>query len=213
MAEAMGSEENSILHSRKPSMLSRFVRWVLLRLYKRMGWRALGEVPRERRFVLVAAPHTSNWDFLYFAGLTADMGIQPHFMAKDTLFRWPWKNFLLDLGGVPIDRSNANNVVDQMAAEFASRDEFMLTIAPEGTRGEVGRWKTGFYHIAVAAQVPLVIGLMDYGTKTGGLGPAIMPTGDFDADMAKIKPFYDSVVPKHPERAVKHITGRENGDG
>ncbi len=197
------------LHERRPSLLSRFVRWVILRFYKLFGWTAFGEVPEPRRFVLVAAPHTSNWDFVFFAGLTADLGFQPHFMAKKSLFRWPWKNFLLDLGGIPIDRSKAGNIVDQMAEEFARRKEFMLTIAPEGTRGEVGKWKTGFYHIAMAANVPLVIGMMDYGKKRGGLGPTIMPTGDFDADMARIKPYYDSVLPKHPERAVKKITGKE----
>jgi len=197
------------IQSRSPSILSRILRWALLRFYKSAGWRATGTVPQERRFVLIAAPHTSNWDFLYFIGLTQELGITPNFMAKRSLFRWPWRNFMLDMGGVPIDRSSANNVVDQMAGEFAQRDEFMLTIAPEGTRGEVGRWKTGFYHIAVAAKVPLVVGMMDYSTKTGGLGPAIMPSGDFDADMAKVKPLYDSVVPRHPERMVRHITGKE----
>jgi len=197
------------LEQRSPSKLSKFIRWALLRIYKRAGWKVVGKLPKERRFVLVAAPHTSNWDFLYFAGLTADLGFQPHFMAKKSLFRWPWKNFLLDLGGVPINRSKNSNIVEQMAAEFAKRDEFMLTIAPEGTRGSVGKWKTGFYQIAMAAKVPVVIGMMDYGTKTGGLVDAIMPTGDYEADMAKIKPLYDSVVPRHPERKVANITGTE----
>jgi len=100
-----------------------------------------------------------------------------------------------------------------MAAEFAKRDEFMLTIAPEGTRGEVGKWKTGFYHIAMAAKVPMVIGMMNYGNKTGGLGPAILPTGDFEADMVEVMKHYNGVIPKHPERAVKNITGKEAGNG
>lgn len=197
------------LETRKPSALSKFIRWALLQIYRRTGWTAIGELPKERKFVLVAAPHTSNWDFLYFAGLTADLGFLPHFMAKESLFRWPWKNFLLDMGGVPIDRGKNSNIVEQMAAEFARRDEFMLTIAPEGTRGTVGKWKTGFYQIAVAAKVPLIIGMMDYSRKTGGLTVTIMPTGDYEADMAKVKPLYDSVVPRHPERMVKSITGKE----
>ena len=209
----MGSDDSATEIGRKPSLLSRFLRWALLRIYKSQGWKATGTIHESRRFVLVAAPHTSNWDFLYFIGLTQDLGFTPHFMAKQSLFRWPWRNFMLDMGGVPINRKSKNNVVEQMAAEFAKRDEFMLTIAPEGTRGEVGKWKTGFYHIAMAAKVPLVIGMMNYGTKTGGLGPAIMPTGDFDADMAKIMKFYNDVVPKYPERMVKKITGKESGNG
>ncbi|MEE9433162.1 MAG: lysophospholipid acyltransferase family protein [Sphingorhabdus sp.] len=201
------------LKERRPSPLSRFVRWLVLRAYKRYGWRAVGEIPEPRRFVIVAAPHTSNWDFPNFLGLAGDLGIRPHFMAKQALFRWPWRRFMLDMGGVPIDRSSANNVVDQMVAEFSRRDEFMLTIAPEGTRGAVSRWRTGFYQIAVAAKVPMVMGMMDYEKKSGGLGPAIMPTGDYQADMKKIMEVYRSVVPRHPGRATKDMIGAENGGG
>jgi len=209
----MNSDDSAASAGRKLGLLSRFLRWVLMRIYKNYGWKAVGTVPEPRRFVLVAAPHTSNWDFPYFIGLAQDLGITPHFMAKQSLFRWPWRKFMLDMGGVPIDRKSTNNVVEQMTAEFAKRDEFMLTIAPEGTRGEVGKWKTGFYHIAVAAKVPLVIGMMNYGNKTGGLGPTIMPTGDFEADMAKVMVLYNGVVPKHPERMVKNITGKESSNG
>ncbi len=198
------------LRIRKPSLLSRILRRGALRLYKMQGWKAIGEVPEPRRFVIVAAPHTSNWDFPNLLGLAEDLGIRPHFMAKQSLFRWPYRNFMLDVGGVPVDRKGANNVVDQMAAEFAKRDEFMLTIAPEGTRSNVGKWKTGFYHIAVAAKVPLVLGMMNYGNKTGGLGPAIMPTGDYEADMEKLMAYYKDVVPRHPDRMVKNITGKES---
>lgn len=194
---------------RRPSLLSRLLRRILVAIYHRHGWTAVGTVPATRKFVLVAAPHTSNWDFLYFVGLTHDLGIMPHFMAKKSLFRWPFRNFLLDLGGVPVDRASSHNYVRQMADEFHRRSEFMLTVAPEGTRGHVGKWKTGFYQIAMAAGVPIVIGLMDYGKKTGGLGPAIMPTGDYEADMAKIIPLYRDVTPKYPERKVKSITGKE----
>jgi 1-acyl-sn-glycerol-3-phosphate acyltransferase len=158
---------------------------------------------------LVAAPHTSNWDFLYFIGLTEELGIMPHFMAKNSLFRWPVRNFLYDMGGVSVDRSSPQNYVQQMAHEFAVRDEFMLTIAPEGSRENSTKWKTGFYQIAMAAKVPFVIGMMDYSRKSGGLGPAIMPTGDYEADMAQVIQLYRDVVPKHPERAVKSITGND----
>ena len=198
------------LRIRKPSLLSRILRRGALRLYKMQGWKAIGEVPEPRRFVIVAAPHTSNWDFPNLLGLAEDLGIRPHSMAKQSLFRWPYRNFMLDVGGVPVDRKSANNVVDQMAAEFAKRDEFMLTIAPEGTRSNVGKWKTGFYHIAMAAKVPLVLGMMNYRDKTGGLGPAIIPTGDYEADMKKLMAYYRDVVPRHPDRMVKNITGEES---
>jgi 1-acyl-sn-glycerol-3-phosphate acyltransferase len=194
---------------RQPSLPSRLFRKALVWIYHRNGWTAFGEVPAPRKFVLIAAPHTSNWDFLNFIGLTDDLGITPHFMAKKSLFRWPWKNFLLDMGGVPVDRSGNQNYVQAMIDEFAKRTEFMLTIAPEGTRGAVRKWKTGFYHIAVGAKVPLVLGMMDYAKKTGGLGPAIWPTGDFKADMAKVAELYATVTPKHPGKKMASVAGEE----
>lgn len=194
-----------IIEDRRPSLLTKLVRKALVTFYRMRGWKAHGAPPADGRCVIIAAPHTSNWDFLYFIGLTEDIGIQPHFMAKDSLFRWPMGKFMRDMGGVPVVRSSRQNVVDTMAAEFARRDRFMLTIAPEGTRGKVGQWRTGFYHIAMKAGVPLVVGMMDYGTKTGGLGPAIWPTGDYDADMAKIFEFYRTVTPRHPSRGIANL--------
>ncbi len=187
------------------SPFSRMAKSALLMLYRRHGWRAEGVVPSPRRFVIIAAPHTSNWDFLYFLGLTQALGIDAHFMAKKQLFRWPLGGFMRDMGGIMVDREKGGNYVTAMAQEFSRRDEFMLTIAPEGTRGAVRQWRTGFYQIALAAQVPMVIGLMDYGRKVGGLGPAIMPTGDYAADMAPIAEFYRSVTPRHPAKAMANI--------
>lgn len=197
------------LSERQPSWLSRLFRRALLAMYKRSGWHAHGMIPEPRKFVLIAAPHTSNWDFVYFLGLTDDLGIKPHFMAKTSLFRWPFTNFMLDMGGVPVDRSSNRNYVQQMIDEFSRRKEFMLTIAPEGTRGTVKAWKTGFYHIAMGAGVPLVVGMMDYGSKTGGLGPAIWPTGDYEADMAKVAEIYAKVQPKHPAKGMTGIFARD----
>lgn len=193
------------LEERKPSWLSRIFRKALVGIYKRHGWRAYGNVPEPRKFVLIAAPHTSNWDFVYFLGLTDELGIKPHFMAKTSLFRWPFTNFMLDMGGVPVDRSSNKNYVQQMIDEFHRRQEFMLTIAPEGTRGTVKAWKTGFYHIAMGAGVPLVVGMMDYASRSGGLGPAIWPTGDYAADMKKIAEIYATVTPKHPAKGMTDV--------
>ena len=188
-----------------PGPVARMVRRLLLAMYRGRGWRALGQVPEPRRFILIAAPHTSNWDFVNFLGLTADLGLRAHFMGKLSLFRWPLGGFMKQMGGVPVDRRGGGNVVEQMVAEFARRAEFMLTVAPEGTRGKTTKWRTGFYQIALAAKVPMVVGFMDYGTKTGGLGPLIWPSGDFRADMLKVLEVYRTCVPKIPDRAVRSI--------
>ncbi len=197
------------LEERKPSWLSRLFRKTLVGIYRHNGWRAHGVVPEPRKFVLIAAPHTSNWDFVYFLGLTDELGIKPHFMAKTSLFRWPFTNFMLDMGGVPVDRTSNKNYVQQMIDEFKLRKEFMLTIAPEGTRGTVKAWKTGFYHIAMGAGVPLVVGMMDYPSKSGGLGPAIWPTGDYVADMKKVAEIYAQVTPKHPAKGMTGVIAKD----
>ncbi len=194
---------------RKPSLASRALRRLMLMLYRRGGWKAHGEVPSPRKFVLIAVPHTSNWDFVYFIGLTQELGITPNFMGKKSLFRWPWTNFMLDMGGVPVDRGANQNYVQQMIEEFGKRDEFMLTIAPEGTRGSVQAWKTGFYHIAMGAGVPIVIGMMDYATRTGGLGATIWPSGDYKADMAKVAEYYKKVTPKYPARGMVNAIAKD----
>ena len=185
--------------------MSRLAKAVLLWFYRRQGWRAEGEVPHPRRFIIIAAPHTSNWDFLYYLGLTQELGVPARFMAKKSLFRWPLGGFMRAMGGVEVDRTSKHNYVQAMVDEFNRRTEFMLTIAPEGTRGRTQRWKTGFYQIALAAKVPLVVGKMDYGRKMGGLGPVIWPSGDFRADMEKVLAIYRNCVPRHPELAVTTI--------
>ncbi len=196
-----------------PGWVARAVRRLLLALYRLRGWKAVGAVPEPRRFILIAAPHTSNWDFVNFLGLTADLKIRPFFMAKLSLFRWPLGGFIRKMGGVPVDRRGGGNVVEQMVAEFTRRAEFMLTVAPEGTRGRTTKWRTGFYQIALAAKVPMVVGFMDYGTKTGGLGPLIWPSGDFRADMLKVLEVYRTCIPKIPERAVRSIDDIVGDDG
>ena len=182
-----------------PGLVARAVRRLLLLMYRMRGWKAVGEVPEPRRFIIIAAPHTSNWDFVYFLGAADALNLKLSFMGKASLFRWPFARLMKDLGGVPIDRSQSRDTVQAMADEFARRDEFMLTIAPEGTRGKAGGWKTGFYNIALKAGVPMVQGFMDYKRKVVGLGPAMMPSGDYEKDLAALAAFYAQVTPKHPE--------------
>ncbi len=186
----------------KKSLGARLLKWATLTWFRRQGWTVIGRAPEPRKFVVIAAPHTSNWDFLYFIGAADGLNLDLSFMGKRQLFRWPFARLMRDMGGIPVDRSASHNMVDAMAAEFAARDEFMLTIAPEGTRGKVRQWKTGFYHIAVAAKVPMVCGSMDYAKKTVGLGPAIWPTGDYEADMIEVRRYYAACTPKHPKRGT-----------
>ncbi|WP_156427253.1 lysophospholipid acyltransferase family protein [Novosphingobium sp. Fuku2-ISO-50] len=182
--------------------MSRLTKAALLTFYRRQGWRAVGTPPPGGRYILIAAPHTSNWDFVFFLGLAESLGIDPHFMAKDSLFRWPMGGFMRDMGGILVNRAGRSDMVATMIDEFARRDRFALTIAPEGTRSKVRSWRSGFYHIAMGAGVPIVPGFMDYAKRIGGVGPAIMPTGDYRADMMRIAETYRDVIPRHPGRGL-----------
>ena len=182
--------------------LARVVRWALVTFFGWQGWTVEGTAPTPRKFVIIAAPHTSNWDFVYFLGAADALNLKLSFMGKASLFRWPFARMMTDLGGIPVDRTQAKDMVGTMVAEFARRDEFMLTIAPEGTRGKARQWKTGFYHIAMGAGVPMVCGMMDYRRKVVSLGEAILPTGDYEADMVRLKAIYSSCSPKHPQQAT-----------
>lgn len=196
----------------KPNWLSEIVRRFSVFIYSVNGWTAVQENPPPRKAVIIAAPHTSNWDFLYFFGLTNKLEIKSYWIGKETLFKRPWGGMMRRLGGIPVNRSKSQNMVDAMVREFDRREDFLLTIPPEGTRGTVKQWRTGFYYIALKAKVPLIIGLMDYSKKTGGLGPSFMPSGNYKADMQKLSDFYHSVTPKYPEKAMRDIVSTEIGE-
>jgi 1-acyl-sn-glycerol-3-phosphate acyltransferase len=196
----------------RPSLSSRLVRAFLLALYRWKGWRITAATPIPKRCVILGVPHTTNWDFVFFLGATAKLGIRPSFVGKLSLFRWPLTRFMYDMGGIPIDRSSRDsNYVDQVVDAFAGRDELALVIAPEGTRGKISSWRTGFYHIARGADVPLVPAWVDNATMTGGLGPPIETTGDYDEDLRTIARFYRSVMPDHPKLAVLYAATGLNG--
>ncbi|MEZ5680671.1 MAG: lysophospholipid acyltransferase family protein [Erythrobacter sp.] len=176
--------------NRRPSLLSRIVRRLLVALYRWKGWQLEGGRPDCDKYVLLGAPHTSNWDFIFFLGATHELGIRPSFMGKKSLFKWPATNFMLDMGGIPVDRSKRANYVEQVADAFARAKDLALVIAPEGSRTFKGDWKSGFYHIAMAAGVPIVPAWVNNDTMRGGLGEPIVPTGDYRADLARIIAFY-----------------------
>jgi 1-acyl-sn-glycerol-3-phosphate acyltransferase len=167
---------------------------------KIIGWRRVGSLSGIPRCVMIGAPHTSNWDAPIALAMAFAFRFNAHWLVKHTAFRWPFRGVLRWLGAIPIDRTKSTDVVTQMVEELKRRAELVLLIAPEGTRKKVTRWKTGFYHIACGAGVPLVLAFLDYARKEGGLGPILHPTGDFEADMAEILCFYATVTGRHPEK-------------
>lgn len=163
------------------------------------GWRVAGPVPEASRFVLIAAPHTSNWDLLHLLTLAWSCGISVSWMGKHTLFRGLMGPVMRAVGGVPVQRDRRSDLVKQMADVFAQRERLVLTVPPEGTRSRAEYWKSGFYRIALAAEVPIYFGYLDYATKTGGFGSFLKPTGDVKADMDQIRAFYADKVGRYPE--------------
>ncbi|MCG8553490.1 MAG: lysophospholipid acyltransferase family protein [Desulfobacterales bacterium] len=155
-----------------------------------LPWKIQGRTPDLNKFVLIAAPHSSNWDFVFFMLAIFKLKIPVRWMAKHTLFAWPFRWLLIRLGGIPVDRSVAGNTVETMTKVFAASDHFILTIAPSGTRSKTPNWKSGFYHIALQAKVPIVCGYIDYRNKIIGIGPTFHPTGDIDKDMITLQAFY-----------------------
>jgi 1-acyl-sn-glycerol-3-phosphate acyltransferase len=174
------------------------MRWFAQLLFRLSGWRTEGSVPQPLRFVIIAAPHTSNWDAVILVTAAYIFNLKLAWFIKDAAFVWPLGSIVRFFGGVPIDRSARRNVVAQAIDQFAARRHFVLAVPPEGTRKHSTHWKTGFYHIAHGARVPIVLGYIDYRRKVAALGPSFVPTGDIDADFEVFADFYASVTPKYP---------------
>jgi 1-acyl-sn-glycerol-3-phosphate acyltransferase len=164
---------------------------------KMTGWRLVGQLPTVQQFIMIAAPHTSNWDLPMTLALVFAYRIRIYFLAKHTLFWLPAGIFLSWLGGVPVDRSKVNNFVEQAIELFKANKQLIMIIPPEGTRKKVRYWKSGFYHIAHGAQVPIALGFIDFRRKEAGIQGIFKPTGDFDADLPKIKDNYAGITGKN----------------
>ena len=163
------------------------------------GWRFEGTVPNEPKFVIIVVPHTSNWDFIVGVEALFSLGFRISFLGKHTLFKWPLGVFMRWLGGVAVERSVSSDRVADTIAAFDSADQLILAVAPEGTRKPVKDWKTGFYHVAHGAHVPIVPVAFDYGRKIVRLYPAFWTTGDADGDIRLIKSQYAGVVARNPD--------------
>jgi 1-acyl-sn-glycerol-3-phosphate acyltransferase len=174
-------------------------RWILAT----NGWKMTHPPPVGiERFVLVIAPHTSMWDFVWGKLILAGMGLRVKFMIKKEMFWFPLGPVLKWLGGIPVDRRRGNMMIHQVVETFERYDNRQLTvvITPEGTRSPTTYWKKGFYRIAMSARVPIAVGYLDYGSKTYGIVFTFEPTGDFEKDCADIPEFYKDKIGKHPER-------------
>ena len=170
--------------------------WIL----RRWGWTLVGQKPDVARYVLVAAPHSSNWDAIVMLLVARTFGVRLGWLGKAEAFRGPLGPLMRALGGIAVDRSAARGLVSATAEAFRGRDALALAIAPDGTRGYREHWKSGFYHIALSAGVPLVLGFLDWGTRRTGVGPTFSPSGDVRADMERIRSFYDGMRGRHRRR-------------
>lgn len=164
-----------------------------------MGWRVVGNWPDLPRFVVVVAPHTSNWDFVVGFAAYLALEIDASWLGKHTLFRWPAGPILRYFGGIPVVRTQATNVVDLHVQEFQARDQLIFVVAPEGTRKRTPEWKSGFYRIATGAGVPVLPVALDFGSRLIRLLPAFEPTGDYAADLPRIKAPFTREMARRPE--------------
>lgn len=164
------------------------------------GWRLSGKVPDLAKYLIVFGPHTCNWDFPLAMLAAAGFGLKISWLGKSTIFRWPIAGFLRHIGGIPVRRDHREGVVGQVVAAFAATDSLVIGMAPEGTRSLTPHWKSGFYHMALGAKVPIVLASIDRPTRRIAVGPVIEPTGDPRKDMEAIRLFYSDVQGIHPEK-------------
>ena len=167
---------------------------------EKSGWKVQGSLPADRKFVAILAHHTSNWDFPVGISIALYFRVRLFWLGKNTLFLGPMNPVMRWLGGIPVFRSEPADLVDQLVVFLEDQEDAVIGITPEGTRSRVSRWKTGFYRIAHALELPIVLAFIDYDKKSGGVGMTIYPSGDFEADMEKIRVFYRSVNGKYPEK-------------
>jgi 1-acyl-sn-glycerol-3-phosphate acyltransferase len=167
-----------------------------------LGWRIRGNIPNRRQLVIIVAPHTSNWDFVVGVAAKLALGLRVIFLGKDSLFRFPLGPLMRRLGGMPVDRSHSRDVVRRVADEFRTRERLVLALAPEGTRRRVKRWRTGFYHIAREAGVPIVPVALNWAEHAIDIGELFDPTGDLEGDLAVLQRGFEGLRGRRPEADV-----------
>ncbi len=184
------------LLAQKPTFSQLLARAIL----KVVGWQVVGNFPNIPKFVMLGAPHTSNWDFPLAMLLMFSTGVRFRWIGKASLFRAPFGAFFRRLGGIPVRRESSTNMVAQVVEIFKKAERLIIAIAPEGTRSKSPYWKTGFYYMAMGAEVPIVLGFVDYRLKQVGIGPVLYPSGDIQADFLELRNFYGSKTGLYPEK-------------
>lgn len=177
-------------------MLTRFSYWILIKL----GWTFKVDIPDIKKFVAIAAPHTSNWDFPLGILAAKAINLEVHWLGKHSMFHWPYGWFFRAIGGTPIHRGKGQNYMQQLTFLFNSSERLVLALAPEGTRSKTDHWKTGFHAIARAANVPILMAYLDYGNKQVGIGGMFYPGDDIEADFSMIREYYKDRRGKNPEK-------------
>jgi 1-acyl-sn-glycerol-3-phosphate acyltransferase len=188
-------------------ILSIFLRFIANLILRMVGWRVEGKLPDIPKYILIGAPHTSNWDFVLFLGVIFHLQANVKFMGKAELFRNPFGWFFYWCGGVPVDRTKSQGLVEQMVDACEKSDKFILTIAPEGTRYKVSEWKMGFYHIAKNSGIPVVLAIVDGARKIVHMGQVFHLSENMDVDIKAIKGYFSGMVGVNPRK--KYITLKE----
>lgn len=186
--------------SERPPEINAAVAAIARGLLRLLGWRLTGKLENVPKFVLIVAPHTAYYDGLIMLLTIWSYRVKPDWMVKAELVSGPFGWLLRRLGAVPIDRRHSQDTVTQAVATIRERERVMLTVAPEGTRRKTDHWKTGFYWIAVEAEVPIGLGVVDYKHKRVGIRGMLHPTGDIDADMVRLRALYDPLTALHPDK-------------
>ena len=176
-------------------MLSRLSMWIL----NMLGWNIQADLPDLKKYVVIAAPHTSNWDFPLGILSAKAINLKVRWMGKHSLFRWPYGWFFRAIGGTPVLRDQGQNYIGQMTDLFERSEHLVLALAPEGTRSKTDHWKTGFHYIARAAHVPILMAYLDFGNKQVGIGDMFYPGDDIEADFNQIRQCYANSQGKNPE--------------
>ncbi len=190
-------------------MLARFSRWLL----RRFGWSLDADLPAVDKYVAIAAPHTSNWDFLLGILAAWAIPVKVSWLGKHSMFRWPYGWFFRAIGGVPVHRDSGKNYIQQMTELFRNAEHLVLALAPEGTRSRTDHWKTGFHTIARAANVPILMAYFDYPNKQLGIGGMFYPSDDIEADFRLIREYYKDRRGKNPEKEslIQARTRKQSG--
>lgn len=173
--------------------LSKFILWLI-------GWKIDIKVPEEKKYVIAVAPHTSNWDLIIGKLANWSAGIKPKFIIKKEAFNFFTSRIIRGWGGIPIDRNDSVNIVDQLVKHFEENEYFVLAITPEATRKRNPNWKTGFYRIAMKAKVPIYLAYIDFRTKKGGIEERFEPSGDLEEDIRKIKAYFKDMQGYHKDQ-------------